>query len=175
PLIGVLSNPKRLTRPVILVASVPLLLALVLFVRAGIAAAVPPPVASQLILAAAAVALVSAGMCFRAIFHDRLDAAACSLALSLALTLGVIAAGPAAGEIPTASLNFLLGINPLVAAMSAANFDIFRSEPLYRLSPIAHRQFSYPVWSWSAGVFVVMAATGGGAAARLHHLQRGTL
>jgi hypothetical protein len=175
PLAGVMSNPKRFTRSIIVVASAPLLFALMLFVRAGFPGAVPPLVASQLILAAAAIALVSAGACFRALFSDRLDGAACSLALSLVLTLGVIAAGPAAGDIPTASLNALLGINPLVAAMAAANVDIFRSEPLYRLSPIAHRQFSYPVWSWSAGAFVVMAAIGAGAAARLHHLQRGTL
>ena len=113
---------------------------------------------SQLTLLAAAVALAAVGRMWRAIFADVLDAAALTLASVLALTLGVLAAGPLSSDLPTPALNFLLGVNPLIAVMSAAGVDILRSELLYRLSPIAHRQFEYPAWSFSFGLFCVTAA-----------------
>ena len=96
------------------------------------------------ILWAAALALMALGAACSAAFGESLDAAACAVGLALLATAGLFAAGPALDSVPRALLDGALTVNPIVATAAAANVDIFRMEPLYRLSPIAHRPIEYP-------------------------------
>ena len=112
---------------------------------------------SQATLLAAACALAALGRLCRTAFRDSLDAAACSLVIALALTMGPLVAGPSAGNLPTPLLNAMLTVNPVAATASAAGIDLFRSEPLYRLSPIAHVRFAYAPWPMPVAVFGLVA------------------
>jgi hypothetical protein len=52
-----------------------------------------------------------------------------------------------------------LTINPLVGVASVFQFDIFRTEELYRISPLARRQFAYPSAGVTAMLHVFAAAS----------------
>ncbi len=110
------------------------------------------------VLATTAVAAAGIGRMSRAVFADPLDATAAALCVCVALSCGIFAIGPLVGKLPTEVLNGTLAANPVVAIASAANIDIFRSELLYRTSPIPHQLFAYPEWRLSAGLFTMVGA-----------------
>ena len=89
---------------------------------------------------------------------DALDAAACALGVALIVGLGLFAAGPVLSTLPRSVLDVALVGNPIVASASAANVDIFRTEPFYRLSPLAHIQIDYPTPA-TAFVWYALIAT----------------
>ncbi len=120
---------------------------------------------AQLPIVSATIALALVGRWCRRLFDNVLDAAATALAVTMLLAIGLLAAGPLAAALPTGLLNVLLGLNPFVAAASAAGVDLLRSEPFYRLSPIAHRQFAYPEWWFSLTLFAAVATASMAAAA----------
>jgi hypothetical protein len=93
---------------------------------------------------AAALALMALGAACSAAFAESLDAAACAVGLAVLVGAGVFAAGPALDRVPRTLLEGALIVNPVVATAAAANVDIFRMEPLYRLSPLAHTAIEYP-------------------------------
>jgi hypothetical protein len=39
-----------------------------------------------------------------------------------------------------------LSLSPIVSVASAVNVDLLRTDLLYRISPLAHLRFEYPVW-----------------------------
>jgi hypothetical protein len=90
-------------------------------------------------------------------FDDPLDAAACSLALSACASFGIFVLGPATAGAPAAAIDAALTLSPVSATASAADIDIFRSEPLYRLSPLAHTHLVYPAWTTATLVYIVIA------------------
>jgi hypothetical protein len=108
---------------------------------------------SHMMLATVALASAGIGRALGTLFVDPLDAIASGTCVCLALSLGVFVIGRFAGELPPDVLNAVLAVNPLVATASAANVDIFRTELLYRASPIPHLLFDYPSWLRSAGFF----------------------
>lgn len=111
---------------------------------------------SHTTLGAAALALGAFGALCRSAFRDPLDAAACGAGLAIVAAAGLFAAGPAVADLPTPLVNAALAANPIVATASAANIDLLRTDLLYRLSPLAHRRFDYPVWyAASAGYLAV--------------------
>jgi hypothetical protein len=114
---------------------------------------------AHLVLMTAALASAGTGRALRTLFSDPLDAVAIALGASLVASFGVFAMGRVAGELPPHVLDATLAANPLVAVTSAANIDIFRTEMLYRTSPVAHQMFNYPAWQQSAGLFIAIAAT----------------
>lgn len=126
----------------------------------------PSVALSQATLGTAAFAMAAIGRFCRAAFEDVLDATACSLVLTVALTFGILVMGPPAGDLPTPVVNLALAASPLVATSSAAHVDVLRSEPLYHLSPIAHRRFEYPQWYSASALYASIAAAGFFAASR---------
>jgi len=117
------------------------------------AAAVVPP---YLTMSVAALAMASFGAAAREWLEHPLDAAAWALIVCLVAGLGVLVAGPLVDGASAQAVNSGLFASPVVAVASAADIDLFRGEPLYRFSPIAHSQFEYPAWQtaclWYAAV-----------------------
>jgi hypothetical protein len=120
---------------------------------AELSALVPPY--STLLMAT--LAMSSLGAAAAAWLEHPLDAAAYALVLSLALGLGLFAAGPLLEGAPAALVNTALLASPVVAVASAADIDLLRGEPLYRFSPIAHSQFEYPAWPTACGIYAAIA------------------
>jgi hypothetical protein len=114
-------------------------------------------VVSHLTLGAAALALGALGAFCALVFRDVLDAAACSASIAIVSACGVIVAGAPIRDLPTPLLNAALLASPVVATASAANIDIFRSELLYQISPVAHRLFEYPAWYTASALYVLVA------------------
>jgi hypothetical protein len=113
-----------------------------------------PPYSTLLL---AALAMCSIGAAAAAWLDHPLDAAAFGLAVSLALGLGLFAAGPLLDGAPLALVNAALLASPVVAVASAADIDLLRGDPLYRFSPIAHSQFDYPAWPAACATYAAIA------------------
>jgi hypothetical protein len=123
--------------------------------------------ASHATLAAAALALAALGaLCASALSHE-LDAAALGVALALAVSLGVLGLGPAAGELPGRALRLILLANPVAATANAAGIDLLHSGFLYDLTPLARRQIEHPSWPASTLTFLGVALASGAGAVRL--------
>ena len=116
-----------------------------------------PPYSTLLL---AALALSSLGAAAAALLDNPLDAAASGVLLSLALGAGLFVAGPLLEWAPASLVDAALLASPVVAAASAADMDLFRGEPLYRFSPIAHSQFEYPSWAMACAVYAAIAVLG---------------
>jgi hypothetical protein len=114
-------------------------------------------------LAAVALAVASIGALCSRVFADVLDAAAASGVIALTFTFALLLAGEIVARIPAVLLDAGLTASPLVAVASAANIDVLRDDTWYRLSPIAHRVFNYPVWYQAAGSYAIasLACIGG--------------
>src|SRR4029434_6191515 len=91
-------------------------------------------------------ALAALGVWCGSVWRDPLDAAACSVGIAMLAAFGIFAAGPLAANLPTPVVNAALIASPIVSAASAADVDIFRTDLLYRISPLAHGRFDYPAW-----------------------------
>lgn len=128
------------------------------FVSTFIDAPLPAAVTAHVVLASAMAAAAAVGAAWRVACRDSLDALAASLASIVVLTGGVFAAGRFTSEIPVALLNAALAANPLVATTAAARVDLFRTDLLYRVSPLPHVLFEYPDWQRSSTVFTALAA-----------------
>jgi hypothetical protein len=115
--------------------------------------------AAHATLFAAALLFMGLGAAAGSWWRDPLDAAALSICAALLITIGPFLAGPLAGLASRPAVNTILTINPLVATAAAADIDVLRMDLLYRMSPIAHRQFAYPSWPVSAGIFALAAAS----------------
>jgi hypothetical protein len=108
-------------------------------------------------LAAAALASAALGALCGRFFDDVLDAAAVSGVLVVAATFALLVAGDLVVGLPTAVVDAGLTASPLVAMASAAEFDLLRSDTWYHASPIAHRSFSYPLWSHATGSYILVS------------------
>ena len=124
-------------------------------------------------LGASILALAGIGAFCRAACDDALDAIGASILAGVVAAFGVFALGALAADMPTALLNLLLTVNPVVAVASAADIDLFRGAPLYQLSPIAHREFQYPAWQWAAAIYGCVSVAAFVAAARAHRARAG--
>jgi hypothetical protein len=113
--------------------------------------------AAHATLAAACLALASFGVACRRFFTDPLDRIAVAGLIGLSAAFGLFAFGALTTTWPTSLLNVLLVLNPVVAVASASGVDIFHGALLYQISPIAHREFSYPAWPLAAAVYACAA------------------
>ena len=112
---------------------------------------------SHAIVWAAALFLTMVGATCASMFSEPLDAAACAMAIALSVALALFAAGPVLDAIPRWLLDGALILNPLVAVASAASFDLFRTELLYQLSPLAHRHVDYPAPATAFVTYILFA------------------
>ena len=123
---------------------------------------------SHMTLAASATALMAWGALCGGCFRNPLDAAGISLLTTLVATMGLLVSGTIAADLPRSLVNAGLTASPLVAVTSAGQIDLFHSDLLYQISPLAHTQINYPTWTLAtacylagAGVFMLtFAATG---------------
>ena len=113
--------------------------------------------AAHATLAATLAGLGALGLLCASRFRNPLDAAALGAIASLSINLALLAAGPAAADLPTGIVNAGLAASPLVATASAMGVDLLRTELLYRASPIAHLQFAYPEWFVTLSAYVLLA------------------
>jgi len=118
-----------------------------------VASIVPPYVT----MAVAALAMASVGAAAGEWMDHPLDAAACALMLCLIAGVGPLVGGPMLDRASMALVNAALFASPVVAVVSAADIDLFRGEPLYRFSPIAHSQFDYPAWQAACVWYIAVA------------------
>jgi hypothetical protein len=102
--------------------------------------------ASHATLWVATVTLTALGAFFASACTDPLDAAAAAVGASVVMAASVFVLGSVIAEAPTGAIDIALLASPIVSIASAANLDIFRSDVLYRLSPIAHISVNYPPW-----------------------------
>jgi len=142
--LGLLRGAWQLARP--LIAGATMLAATSAVMVLVLAPAIDPATLaiSHAVLWAAALLLAALGAMCAAVCAESLDAAACALGVALFVGLGLFATGPVLSVFPRRVLDVALAANPIVASASAANVDIFRTEPFYRLSPLAHIQIDYP-------------------------------
>ena len=107
-------------------------------------AAMPPTVLAHVLMAACGLALAGLGRAASAWLEDPLDALGASLCAAVVLAGGLFAVGSIGLDLPTRVVNVALAASPIVAITSAGSVDVLRSGILYDLSPIAHREFTYP-------------------------------
>jgi hypothetical protein len=157
---GLLSGAWRLARP--LMAGVTILAATSAVTTLALGPTTEPVTlaTSHAVFWAAALALAALGAVCGSVLSEALDAAACALGIALIVGLGLFAVGPVLDAIPRRLIDVALVGNPIVASAAAANIDIFRTEPFYRLSPLAHIQIDYPTpattFIWYALVAVAL-------------------
>lgn len=113
----------------------------------------------------AALALAGIGRLAAAWLSDPLDAVGASAAVAAVSAFGLFALGDLALRLPTSIVNAALAASPVVTITSAGSIDILRSELLYQLSPVAHREFAYPTWWTAAALHLGIAAAAVGASA----------
>ena len=135
------------------------------------AALVPP----YLTMAVAALAMASVGAVAGEWLEHPLDAAACALIACLVAGLGVLVAGPLVDGASAPRVNAGLFASPVVTVASAADIDLFRGEPLYRFSPIAHSQFEYPAWPTACLCYTAVAVACFACVAFMSNRERRTL
>jgi hypothetical protein len=80
-----------------------------------------------------------------------------SLAIAACASFGVFVLGPSIAGAPPLVVKAALTLSPVSATASAANIDIFRSEPFYQLSPLAHTHLVYPAWTTATLLYLVIA------------------
>ena len=114
--------------------------------------------ASHLTLALAATALGLLGAWAGVVLAHPLDAAGATVAASLALATTVLLAGPVIDGLPAWVVDAALVASPLVSVAAAANIDLFRTELLYQLSPLASLGFGYPSWVTSCLLYAAAAS-----------------
>ena len=107
------------------------------------------------IIWAAALALGTLGTTSACLLSDPLDAAACAVVIAGGAAFSVLVAGPALDPLPPALLDAVLTVNPIVGVAAAAGIDLFRMEPLYRMSSLAHVE--YPAAASTFGVHVLIS------------------
>jgi hypothetical protein len=90
-------------------------------------------------------------------FRDEVDAAACAALIAVAAATTFVAAGPALADAPARLIDATLLASPVVATAATAGLDLVRTEPLYRLTPVAHRQFTYPEWYAACAAYLTAA------------------
>lgn len=125
----------------------------------------------HLTLAAAALALAGVGAWCGRMFRHPLDAVACSLAVSLIATSAILVGGPAVAVAPRPIVAAGLLVSPLVTIAAAAGVDLFRTDVLYQVSPLAHVRLEYPAWQAAAGLYFLVALVCFGGAARVVRSQ----
>ena len=126
----------------------------------------------HLTLAAAALALAGVGAWCGLRFRHPLDAVACSLAVSFTATSAILLGGPSLAEAPRPIVAAGLLISPVVTTAAAAGVDLFRTDVLYHVSPLAHVGVEYPAWQAAAGLYLLVAVVCFGGAARVARSQR---
>ena len=149
PLCGVALAGRRLrcaAPAAALFAAVLTLSALWTIVALGWSAAGGRTLVSYATIGTVGFALAAVGAWFGSVWRDPLDAAACSVGIAMLAGFGIFAVGPLAANLPTPVVNAALIASPIVSAASAAGVDIFRTDLLYRISPLAHGRFDYPAW-----------------------------
>jgi hypothetical protein len=114
--------------------------------------------ASHATLAAGALMLAAFGFWCSTVFQNPLDAVACSAVCGLLVSGGIVAAGPAMTDAPGKIVTAALISSPVVNTAAAAGVDLFRTELLYQISPLAHMTLDYPAWPLAAGLYLLVAA-----------------
>ena len=110
-------------------------------------------VRSHVALGLVSLAVAAVGSFSASLAADPLDAAAWALLLSVLSAVGVLAAGPGIAEVPTSAINAALQASPVVAIASAADFDLLRTDLVYRVSPLAHLRTDYPTWLGTSALY----------------------
>ena len=115
--------------------------------------------ASQGVLAGFVLVVASCAVLMSHWHANVVDAAGVVYALVLACVAGLILLGPVDSAIGSEGLvQSALVANPFVGVASALEFDLMRSEWLYRISPLARRGFRYPSPYAAAGVYAIATA-----------------
>ena len=108
-------------------------------------------------LLSALVALALIGAWAAMLCRNPLDAAGITVTASVALTVGVLLLGPLTGDLAPWLVRGLLQVSPLVTSASAAGIDLYRTETMYQLSPLASLGFAYPSWSLACAMYLAAA------------------
>jgi hypothetical protein len=115
-------------------------------------------VRSHAAIFAVTLALAGIGALFATRLEEPLDAAACSVLLTLLTAGGLLAAGNWASRASPGLLTVLVGSSPFMAMASAAQIDVARLDLFYRISPLAHVGVDYPAWQTVCGCYGGVAA-----------------
>lgn len=104
---------------------------------------------SQLELACMAAVFVALGLLCSTQLRSASSAAAVAYLMVLIMLAAPLAIGPAVARRPGAEgvINVALVTSPITSLAAALEFDLMRSEIVYRLSPIGQRRFRYPTSS----------------------------
>jgi len=114
---------------------------------------------SHLMLWTAAFTFAMVGAACLPLCREPLDGAACAVAISCIGALMLFAAGPILDSVPAWLVNAALTINPVAATAAAADIDLWRTDLLYRLSPIAHRDIASPALSTTFATYGLAAGS----------------
>lgn len=145
-----------------------LAIATVLFVLSSVTVAVfvwgldqgagwPFVVTSHTTFGAVALALSAWGAGCGAAFRDSLDAAGCSLLVTLTAAFAVLVGGAAVADLARPLIEAALTASPLVVMAAAAQIDIVRLDLPYQISPLSHMAVQYPSWSAASGWYLALA------------------
>jgi len=113
--------------------------------------------ASHLTLLCAAVALTALGAMVGAWFREQLDAALACAGVVLPPALGILLLGPLFEGASPGALTWALLASPVASTATAADIDIFRMDPLYQISPVAHMAAAYPSWQSASQLYLLVA------------------
>jgi hypothetical protein len=118
-------------------------------------------VRAHVTLFAALLAWVLIGAWAAALLRNPLDAAGITVTTATTFTLGVLLLGPLTGELEPSIVRLLLLASPVVTSASAAGIDLYRTETMYQLSPLASLGFAYPSWTAACALYFAVAAIAG--------------
>jgi len=113
--------------------------------------------AGQATLLCAALAVTALGAMAGSWFREPLDAVIASVVVVGPPALGVLLFGPLLEGAAAGTLTGALMASPVAAAATAADIDIFRMDPLYQLSPVAHMSATYPDWQSVCQLYLLVA------------------
>lgn len=113
--------------------------------------------AGQATLLCAALAVTALGAMAGSWFRESLDAVIACVVVVGPPALGVLLFGPLIEGASAGTLTGALLASPIASAATAADIDIFRMDPLYQLSPVAHMAATYPDWQSACQLYLLVA------------------
>ncbi len=112
---------------------------------------------SHITLTVAGLSLAAFGAACATWIRHPLDASLACLLVVVPVTAGVLAFGPVLEGLSPAGLERAMAASPVAMAAVTAGVDIFRMDPFYQISPVAHVTATYPDWSAACQLYLLAA------------------
>ncbi|MGE0593038.1 MAG: hypothetical protein AB7G23_07440 [Vicinamibacterales bacterium] len=112
---------------------------------------------SHVTLTVAGLSLAAFGAACATWIRHPLDASLACLVVVVPVTAGVLAFGPVLEGLSPEGLERAMAASPVAMAAVTAGVDLFRVDPFYQISPVAHVTATYPDWRTACQLYLLAA------------------